>query len=359
MSVPIFFLCISEVITMLEVIPVYINSPFDQSNEVDLDEEYTEDINHPDSETAEESNNTEGIPDDNEPLTGDDVKDITGVDDIVPDPPENDIPNNIEEAIDGHKDITNTNAHDLKDLDESVQSSILDDIQEASSTATESWTDLEGTVSEKLDNVNIKDIAHLKNAMESILGVICGNGVANPDLDIPVYDNIFKDLINKGLKDLLDCLMKEGIISGLADHAESIVIDSINSVIKTGSPDMLTWTDETVTGGLGNYYKEELIPPISESIKLPLNHKKADNKSLLDSVTRVYSSLKPDWLYSPFRAESSSSSYRSLDAFTNPSEGMKTLYESDYNYTVSVIAGEAIKENGEKTIKDTHSLSYL
>lgn len=344
---------------MIEAIPIFINSPFDDSELVDLDDEFTEDITRPESE-GEENDVTEGIPDEEDILTGDDIKDVTGVDEIVPDPPEDDIPEDIDEAIDEHKEVTGTDGSDIKELDEETQKNILDDIKDAKETATETWTDLDGKVNDKLDSITELDISRITDSMKSIFGVICGNGISNPDFEKPVFDNVFKDLISKGLKDLLDCLLKEGIISGMEDHVEGLILDSIGDVIDTGSLDMMTWASDSVTGGLGSTFGEELISPISNKVKLPLDHKKSDNKDSLDKMTGLYDNLKPDWTTGFMQStEDDVSPKYSLDPFSNPSEGSRELYMSDNDYCVSVIAGDALRENGDKSIKDTYPLSYF
>ena len=173
---------------MIDAIPVFINSPFDDNETVDPDEEFREDITHPDSEVdSEEDDTTEGVSIEEEPLTGDDIKDVTGVDEIVPDPEDDGVPDSLDEALEDHKEITGTDASDIKKLSEDVQDSILDDIQEATSEATDTWSDLEGEINEKLPDVSELEISKLKEAMESILGVVCGNGVGNSDLDLPFF----------------------------------------------------------------------------------------------------------------------------------------------------------------------------
>ena len=158
----------------------------------------------------------------------------------------------------------------------------------------------------------------------------------------------------------MDCLKKEGIITDMEKHFENIVIDSIDDVIETGKADMIDWASDSITGGIGNVFGEELVDPISSSLTLALDHKNSDDKGALDQVTDIYDELTPDWLSSPFAVRTQDNDEPpkySLSAFASPSAGSRRLYMSDETLMVSVIAGDAIRENGDKCIHDSYPLS--
>lgn len=338
---------------MADEIPLYFTTPFDENEVVDVDEEFSDDIN----ESSDDQT------DDNAPPDGDpDIKDVVESEPIVPDPPESDLPEDLDEAIAESDSITEKDSTSLTDLDESLQDSIYNDITEAKSEVTDTWEDIEGEIYDKLPDVGLDTIAGLTSAMEDILGVVCNTNIKDPSFDVPVFDNIFDDLINNGLLDLMDCLYKESLIDDTGRNIRNVMLGGVIGGVNSGSVNTVVWLDDKLDGTMKDVYGGDFISPLTESMNLPLGHTYSDNQAELDKVTGLFSSNDDNWYGAPPLVSSDDSGTEpiyKLDAFVGVSEGSKFLFASDDQYRLSLVLGEDVIDNGEVTLSDLYPLSNL
>ena len=336
---------------MSEEIPLFFNTPFDDNEVIDVDETFSEDI------TEEEEEGSESIDEGGE--TEPDIKDIQGEDELEPDPPPDDTPQDIDEVLEANEEITGNSSDAIKDLDEKTQENIFDDIITSTTEATDKWYDEAGNAYDKLSDVGVDEISKLTSVIEDTLGLVCNANITTPEFDIPVFDNIFKDLVFGGLDNLLDCLFKESLINISGRNMGNLLLDCVMIAVDRGSVKTALWIDDKLGSGIHDTFSGDIVPPVTQSMNLPLNHKLADNKNELDKMTRLFDKSDPHWYSFGITHRNGKEPRYRADPFVGLSDDSRTLFESDEEYRISVTIGEVAERHPSPTLADTYPLSHL